>query len=382
MPVLQAPKCIMIISGEASGDQHGARLVRAMRRRAENLFFCGVGGKFLREAGVRILVEASELSVVGFTEVFAKMAAIARGMSVVKKLLKSLRPDLLILIDFPDFNLHAAAAAKSLGIPVLYYISPQIWAWRRGRVNKIKQLIDHMAVILPFERQLYEERNVPVTFVGHPLLDKEIVANGSGKAAGVADNPVIGLLPGSRKKEVERHLPVMLAAARRLRQHDPRLRFAVSLAPTIERQLLDTIIARSGCDVAPEIVSAGVDELFEACSFAIVASGTVSLEAAIFGIPMVIIYRLSPISYWLGRALVRVAFIGLINLIAGEEVVPELIQAEASGEKIAARVAAMLDDTAGLQRLRSRLRLVRNSLGGPGASDRTAELALGMLEKN
>jgi len=381
MEPLQAPKCVMIIAGEASGDLHGSRLVRAMRKRSPALFFCGIGGKFLREAGVRILVEASALSVVGLTEAFSKIPVLAKGMAVVKRLLKSLRPDLLILIDFPDFNLYAAAVAKKLGIPVLYYISPQIWAWRPGRINKIKKIVDHVAVILPFERDLYAAHDIPVTFVGHPLLDSEPYSNPSKVDATVPDNSTIGLMPGSREREVVRHLPIMLSAARQLTRQTPNLKFAVSLAPTVKKELVDSVIKTHGSDIQLEIISEGVDQVFKRCGFAIVVSGTVSLEAAISGTPMVIIYRVSLPSYWLGRALIQVRYMGLVNLIADREIVPELVQGQASPQNIAAKVAAMLRDAAGLDQLRKELRSAVGALGGPGASDRTAAVAMALLEK-
>jgi len=205
--------CVAILAGEASGDQHGAKLVAAMKNKHPALFFCGMGGDALRQAGVRIVMEASELTVVGITEVFAKIPAILKGMAKIKKLLKNLRPDLLILIDFPDFNLHIAAVAKKLDIPVLYYISPQIWAWRQGRVKRIGKLVDHMAVILPFEQRFYKEHNVPVTFVGHPLLDANLPAAKPVPNSDLNDPTVIGLVPGSRNNEIIRHLPVMLESA-------------------------------------------------------------------------------------------------------------------------------------------------------------------------
>lgn len=381
MELLQAPKCVMIIAGEASGDLHASRLVRAMRNRSQDLFFFGIGGKFLREASVRILVEASTLSVVGLTEVISKIPVLAKGMAVVKRLLKSLRPDLLILIDFPDFNLHAAGVAKKLGIPILYYISPQIWAWRSGRINKIKKRVDHVAVILPFERDLYAAQDIPVTFVGHPLLDCEPHADCAQMDAADPDHSAIGLLPGSREKEVIRHLPIMLSAAQQLTRQNPELKFVVSLAPTVKRELVDSIIKTHGNGIRPEIISEGVDRVFQRCGFVIVVSGTVSLEAAIAGVPMIIIYRVSSLSYWLGRVLIQVRHIGLVNLIAGREIVPELIQGEASPENIAAKAAAMLRNAAGLKQLRKELRSAVGTLGGPGASDRAAAVAMALLEK-
>ena len=231
----------MIVAGEASGDQHGAKLVAEMRRSNPNIFFCGIGGKALASAGVRILVDTAALTVVGITEVIAKLPVVYRSLAVAKKLLQSLKPDLLILIDFPDFNLRVASAARKLDIPVLYYISPQIWAWRRGRVKKIGKLVSHMAVILPFEADFYSVHGIPVTFVGHPLLDR---TSGNGEegdtAEDSAEHVLIGLLPGSREVEINRLLPVMLDAAERMHNRDPRLTFTVSVAPTVERKLLES----------------------------------------------------------------------------------------------------------------------------------------------
>ncbi len=373
-------RCVMIIAGEASGDHHGARLVQAMQRRAENLFFCGIGGGALKEAGVRVLVDAASLSVVGVTEVFAKLPNLIKGVVFVKRLLKSLRPDLLILIDFPDFNLFSASVAKKLGIPILYYISPQVWAWRSGRVKKIQRLVNHMAVILPFEVDYYRNHQVPVTFVGHPLLDGP-----QGVLPAVerpsADLLTIGLVPGSRDTEVARHLPLMLNAASLLHRRMNHLRFLVSQAPTVDRNHVAALISQHKAQIPCELAPQGMDQVFKRCSFAVVASGTVSLETAISGIPMIIIYKLSPLSYWLGRLLIRVRHIGLINLIAGRTIVPELIQNEASPEKIADTVFGMLKDPAGLEKTRSELAVAVQKLGGAGASERAADIALGLLQR-
>jgi lipid-A-disaccharide synthase len=373
--------CVAILAGEASGDQHGAKLVAAMKNKHPALFFCGMGGDALRQAGVRIVMEASELTVVGITEVFAKIPAILKGMAKIKKLLKNLRPDLLILIDFPDFNLHIAAVAKKLDIPVLYYISPQIWAWRQGRVKRIGKLVDHMAVILPFEQRFYKERNVPVTFVGHPLLDANLPAVNPGLNAGPNDPTVIGLVPGSRNTEIIRHLPVMLDSAAILKAKLKRVTFIISHAASVERKRIQDVIEGHHLRAEIEVISDGVEKVFERCDVIVAASGTVTLQAAIHGMPMVIIYKVSPVSFWLGRALVRVPSIGLVNLVAGERIVPELVQHEACAENIASALEHLLSDTTRLNHLKQQLFALRNVLGGGGASERVADLALEMLKK-
>ncbi len=377
----QEQKCIMIIAGEASGDLHGSKLVLAMREKNSDLFFCGIGGQALRDAGVKIIVDASQLSVVGISEVFSKMSDLFRGMSVAKKLLKSLKPDLLIIIDFPDFNLHIAGTAKKLRIPVLYYISPQVWAWRPGRVKKIRKIVDHVAVILPFEEKFFRKHQIQVTFVGHPLLDTHLLLEGSSIEKNAEDIPVIGLLPGSRDREIATLLPVMLQSAGILLERDKNMKFIVSVAPSIERNFVETIVEEHRGEYDFELVSDTVENVLKRCRLAVVASGTVTLEAAIFGIPMIIIYKVSPVTYWLGKMLVRsrVKNFGLVNLIAGKEISPELLQDEASSEKIADMAFEMLNDASGLEKTRNELLGIRDELGGAGASKRVADIALNML---
>ena len=228
-------KCVMIIAGETSGDLHGSKLVSAMRKRNKRLFFCGIGGRALGEAGVKVLIDASEIAVVGITEVFSKLPNILKGLRAAKKALNTLHPDLLILIDFPDFNLHLASFAKKLEIPVLYYISPQVWAWRPGRVKRIGKLVDHLAVILPFEEDFYKDHKIPVTFVGHPILDNSF-SKGKTALERRKDIPVIGFLPGSRDGEIARHLPIMINAARILHRKIDNVKFLISLAPEVKRK--------------------------------------------------------------------------------------------------------------------------------------------------
>jgi len=374
----------MIIAGEASGDLHGSKLVLAMREKNRELFFCGIGGQALRDAGVKIIVDASQLSVVGISEVFSKMPSLFRGMSAAKKLLKSLKPDLLIIIDFPDFNLNVAATAKKTGVPVLYYISPQVWAWRPGRVKKIRKLVDHVAVILPFEGEFFRKHQIQASFVGHPLLDTHIHLGKSSIEENNEDIPVIGLLPGSRDREIAQLLPVMLQSAKILLESDKNMKFIVSVAPAIERKWVETIVEKHRGEYDFELVSDTVENVLRRCRLAVVASGTVTLEAAIFGIPMIIIYKVSPVTYWLGRLLVRsrVKCFGLVNLIAGREISPELLQGEVSSKKIADMAFAMLSDVSGLEKMRNELSELKDMLGGPGASMRVANIALNMLEKS
>jgi len=373
----------MIIAGEASGDLHGSKLVLAMREKNRNLFFCGIGGKALKDAGVRIIVDASQLSVVGLTEVFSKMPSLFRGMAVSKKLLNSLKPDLLIIIDFPDFNLNVAAAAKKIGIPVLYYISPQLWAWRPGRVNKIRNLVDHVAVILPFEEDFYKRHQVRVSFVGHPLLDTHPASEESLTAPNTGDILAIGLLPGSRDREIARLLPVMLQSARILLKRDNSIKFIISAALSVKRKFVEAIVEEHKGKHDFELVSEPVENVLKRCRLAVVASGTATLEAAIYGIPMIIIYKMSPVTYWLGRMLVRsrVRYFGLVNLIAGREISPELLQGEASSKKIADMAFEMLNDASRLEKTKNELLGIKDVLGGSGASKRVADIALSMMEK-
>jgi lipid-A-disaccharide synthase len=373
--------CVAIIAGEASGDLHGAKLVKAMQKKHPAFFFCGIGGPALSQVGVRLVMDASELTVVGITEVFSKIPCILKGLRTFKKLLKSLRPDLLVLIDFPDFNLHIAGTAKKLGIPVLYYVSPQIWAWRQGRVKRIAKRVDHMAVILPFEEQFYKKHNVPVTFVGHPLLDAHLPAAEQTPKVDPEDKAVIGLVPGSRTNEISRHLPVMLDAAVILKERLKDVTFIISHAPSVDRKQIEAIIREHYWREDIEVVSDGVEKVFQRCDVTVAASGTVTLQGAIYGNPMVIIYKVSRVSFWLGKALVRVPNIGLVNLVAGRQIVPELVQDEASADNIASVIENMLNAHDGLAPLRQQLLELRDVLGGPGASERVAGIALEMLNR-
>jgi lipid-A-disaccharide synthase len=375
-------KCVLIIVGEASGDLHASKVVKALRKDYPNWFFIGIGGSALKRAGVRILTDISALTAVGVTESLAKLPQIFQAMARVKQVLKSVRPDLLILVDFPDFNLRVAPTAKKLDIPVLYYISPQLWAWRAGRAKKLKILVDHLAVILPFEVEFYQKYQIPVTFVGHPLLDAGLPCLNTDLEKKCNQSNIIGLLSGSRDREVERHLPVMLDAALILFKHHPELKFVISVAHTVEREMVKTIVDRYNQSQIFELTTEGVGHIFNRVKLVLATSGTVTLEAALYGVPEVIIYKVSPISYWAGRTLIKVSHIGLANLIAGKEIVPELIQKDATPKNIADVVERMLSEQSYIKEMMAAFRDIRGRLGGAGACDRVADIVTQMLNLN
>ena len=368
----------MIVAGEASGDIYGADLVSEANRLVPGSHFFGIGGARMREAGVETLVDSSDMAVVGLVEVIKHFDVISAAFGKLKQIILQTPPDLLILIDYPGFNLRLAKVAKKAGIKVLYYISPQIWAWRQGRVKKIARLVDHMAVILPFEAPFYEKAGVPVTFVGHPMLDLvQVRLNRSAAATSFSLDParkVVGLFPGSRHNEIERLLPMIIGAATRLKEQFPDVQFILPLASTL-----------SSNDIIPQLTAAGLDvtttrdrihDMIRACDAVISVSGTVTLEIALVGTPMVIIYKLSPLTYQIAKRLIKVPNIGLCNIVAGETMVRELIQDEANPEMIAAEIAELLTDQAYHASIVDKLGHVRSKLGCGGASARVAALAL------
>jgi lipid-A-disaccharide synthase len=371
-------KSVVMVAGEASGDLHGARLIQALRQRLPDVCISGAGGSAMEAAGAQIVVDIRDLSVMGITSVLLKAPQILRLLSRLKRLLAQRRPDLLVLIDFQDFNLHLAGYAKKIGIPVLFYISPKVWAWRAGRIHKIKRRVDHMAVIFPFEKSFYDNHGVPATFVGHPLMDGAPAENAHEQGNPFGKNRSVALLPGSRASEVIRLLPEMLKAAHILQQEEPELQFVISRAPSIDAALIDHLTQHHGVAQA-SITDDPVYDIFRHCRLAIVASGTASLEAAIYGIPTIIIYSVSNLTYMLGKLLVRVPHIGLANLIANKRVLPELVQDQATAAQIAATAQHLLSDGEAYRRMQSELRRIRKQLGRAGASDRVAAIACDMM---
>lgn len=366
-----APSDLLIVAGEASGDLHGARMLSELTRLAPQIRAFGMGGQELQDAGMEIIADSSEISVVGITEV---ARILPRARQIFRRLIDEVElrgTKEAILIDFPDFNLRLAKALNRRDIRVLYYISPQIWAWRRGRVRSIARLIDRMLVILPFEVDFYRNHAIEAIHVGHPLVDEIPELEQRWEAA---TDPVgsidIALLPGSRRSEIAANLPVMLSAGELLSErHD--CRFRLIQAGTVDDRALEGPLAGSTLDV--EIVQKDRFKAVADCHLAICASGTATLEVGLLGTPMVVVYKVSFWSYLLGKALVRLPHIALVNLVLEERVVPELIQHEATPEGIAEAASAILSDRDRIQAMRDKLGSLRVRLGEKGASRRAAE---------
>jgi len=372
----------MIVAGEASGDLYGAGVIVALRKKAPGIGFFGIGGPSMEEAGARILFRASEVAVVGITEVLPKMRIIRRALHGLKDALEDNPPDLVMLIDYPGFNLNLAKKAHDLGIPVLYYIPPQVWAWRERRVKKIAERVDRAAVILPFEKEFYSGCGIQVEYVGHPLLDG--MENGRSSeqvredlGIGGVQFPVVGLLPGSRNEEIARHLPPIVSAAEIISRTYPKLSCILPLASTVDKEFVKPYLENAQVDVV--VHSGNTREVLRACDLALIASGTATLEAAITGTPMVILYRVSVLTYLLGKLLAKVSHIGLVNLVAGREIVPELIQGDAIDTRLAEEGLCLLEDEARREEMKEDLRLVREQLGQGGASEKVAALAAEMM---
>ncbi len=377
-------KKIFLSAGEVSGDLHGAHLVEAIRRMNPHIRFYGMGGECLKSIGMEILIEAHRLSVVGITEALSKIPTVWMALRKLRNWMERERPDLMILIDFPEFNLRLAKIAHHLGIPVVYYISPQIWAWRRGRVKRIAKYVRKMIVFLPFEVPFYLKEGVDVSWVGHPLLDivkpslpKEEAFRKFGLDPG---KRTIGLLPGSRQAEVQRHLPVLLRSAILLQKEIPDLQFVIPLAPALSEIEVQSLIEMNPIEV--KIIKGFVYDIMNLSELLLLASGTATLEATLLEKPMVILYKVSFLSYWIGRGLIHVKHIGLVNLLAGREIVKELIQKEATPEKMAEEALLLLKDQALYQKVVTSLQAIRKTLGEPGAVQRAAEIILSLLKKN
>lgn len=372
---------IFLVAGEASGDAHAAKMVSDIKQINPNCSFMGVGGSQLKAQGVKILINSDELSIVGISEAVARLHIIWRALTQIKNSLRNQKPDLVILIDFPDFNLMVAKAAKKLGIKVLYYISPQLWAWRSGRIKKIKRYIDHMAVVFPFEVDLYQRKQIPVTFVGHPLanaVNSKLTQIEARQLFGLNEHaPTVGLLPGSRRSEIERLFPDMLSAAQILQRKHADIQFILPIALSIPEELIHAYLAKTNLKVT--IIKQRTYDVMQACDMAVTVSGTVTLEAALMQLPIIVIYKVSSLSYLLAKYLIKVPYISLANIIAGYKVVPELIQNAATPSNMAAEAEKILNDSLYQAQVKNKLAKIKQSLDTHIGRQSVAKLAINLL---
>ena len=366
---------ILIITGEASGDLHGANLAKALKARDPQISLAGIGGAAMQAAGVELVRGTGRFDIIGMVGPLAIAAVIQRFLAM-RRLFRSEPWDAVVFIDHPGLNLRYAYFAKAAGLRVVYYIAPQVWAWRPGRIHWIKQRVDHVIVILPFEKAIYDRACIPCTFVGHPLLDAvapQYETKGLRARFDLApEGRVIGLLPGSRTGEVRALLPILLDAAGKLSRREPKTRFILAQASTIQDNLLQSLLRQSPVPVT--VVKEQASEVMAVSDLVLVASGTATLQAAVVGTPMVLLYRTTRLTYWLARVLIRVKWIGLVNLVAGRSVVPELIQSEATGQRLYEEALRILEDRSAYNEMKRSLAKVRADLGEPGASTRAAEV--------
>lgn len=367
----------MISCGEASGDLYAAALVRSLRAEVDDLEVFGFGGPRLAAEGADLASDYSRFAVTGLVEALSVIPQSFRMLRQLGDLARERRPDVFIAIDFPDFNFRLLPVMQRLGIPIVYYISPQLWAWRPGRIEQIRRYVSKMLVIFPFEVEVYEKAGVPVEFVGHPLID--LVNMPASRAEWLRahgldpDRPVVALLPGSRPNEIRLMLPVMIEAVPRIEASVPGVQFVVARAPSLPDDLFAPAAAAGG---RVRVVAEAADAVLASADVVVTASGTATVQTALHGRPMVIVYRLAWLSYALGRAFVKLPFYGMVNLIAGRSVVPELIQQACTAEAVHAETVSLLTDTARATRMRADLAEVRGKLGAGGASGRAARAVL------
>lgn len=371
-----------MIAGESSGDMHGAGLIKAIKKKNPSIACFGIGGDRMAEAGLDIVYHVSEMSFLGFFEVLKHLPFIRRVFKKMVGLLKEKQPSLVLLIDYPGFNLRFAKAVKKRSIPVIYYISPQVWAWGKKRIKKISRFVDRMIVIFPFEEKIYKKEGLDVRYVGHPLKDvvkaslsKEHFFNKLGMDS---SHPTIGLLPGSRRQEVDHLFPEMLKACCLLQKKIPHLQLMVGLAPTLSDEVYGPLMKEK--DPIHTVRNRTYDVMAHA-DMVFVASGTATLETAILGTPMVILYKMSTLSYWIGKLLVKVKRIGLVNIVAGKSVVPELIQGDARAEKIVKEAVEIMSNRERRANIKRDLKEVSRLLGKKGASTRAAESVIEFMNR-
>lgn len=368
----------MIIAGEASGDLHGSGVVRELKRATPSIDIFGVGGDRMKQEGMRLIYHVNELGFMGFVEVIKHLPVIRSMKKTLETVLRHKKPDVVLLIDYPGFNLRFAKAAKRSGSKVVYYISPQVWAWHPSRVKKMRGIVDTMLVIFPFELDLYQKEGIDAEFVGHPLLEvlnSDLDRKGFGKRYGLAaDKKVLALLPGSRMQEIEMIFPEMLKAARTIAREEG-MEIVLAVAPTLQEEHFRTFYNLEGV----RIVKNASYEVMRNADFALVTSGTATLETGLFGTPMVVVYKTSWPTYLIGRLLIRLKNIGLVNIVAGKQIVPEFIQHRATAANLAREILGILRNEESLSVMKKELSAVRGKLGESGASSRVAQRILQMV---
>jgi lipid-A-disaccharide synthase len=367
---------LFVVTGEASGDLQAAAVVHELRREVADLEVVGMGGDHLRREGVRTVHDIKEMGVVGLFNVLKHLPMFRRVFADLLREIEVMRPDAVLLVDYPDFNLRLAKRAHELGCKVIYYISPQVWAWRKGRIHHIAKYIDHMIVIFPFEEAFYREHGVPVTYVGHPLVEQLVPMKRERRAVAEMKPLKLALLPGSRRSEVSSLLEPMLRAVALLRR-ERALDAVIIKAPTIDVAELQRVVDLTG--VEARIVEQSGRETLAGCDLAFASSGTATLETAVLGVPLVVMYRLSGMTYRVVSKLIKLPHFSLVNIVAGREVVPELIQHEVTGENIASAATRLLDPEIYRQTCDGLAEVTRR-LGEPGASARAATAIRAVVE--
>jgi lipid-A-disaccharide synthase len=370
----------MVSCGEASGDLYAGALTAALRRSDPAVQVFGFGGERLRSAGAELIGDYRGFSVTGLSEAVAVLPRSWRMLRQLGDAAETRRPDVFVAVDFPDFNFRLLPVMKKLGVPIVYYVSPQVWAWRPGRLETLRRYVDRMLVIFPFEAKLYEDAGVPVEFVGHPLIDLAKPVRSRGElipAVGLDPaHPVIALLPGSRANEVRRILPRLLAASSLTAHEVKGVQVLIARAASLEDGLFEPVRQAREGGLRVGIVEGATDDVLASSDVVVTASGTATVQAALHGRPMVIVYRLSPLTYTVGRSVVRVSTYGMVNLVAGRAIVPELIQDRFTPEAVAREAVSLLSDSARAEAMRRDLAEMRSRLGGSGASERAAAAVL------
>ena len=376
------PLSIMFSAGESSGDQHAANMFLELKKYQPDIKGFGMGGAKMALAGIDIRYDSGSIGVIGVVEVLKHYGEIRRALKLIQQLVSTERPDLLVCVDYKEFNLKLARFAKQCGVKVLFYVSPQVWAWRPGRVKTYGKAIDMMAVIFPFETTYYDSENVPVRYVGHPSVDKVHPQRSRLEDMAIFNldesNPVIGLLPGSRANEINRLLPIMLAAAEILQARIPGIQFMLPQADSISDELLESYMRQSLVKIT--VIKNQPYDVIQCCDVVMTTSGTATIEIALLTVPMVITYKLAALTYWLGRWLVNTPFIGLPNIILGKGFIKELIQHEATSENLAEEIERILTDKFYADQMRDNLNQVKQQLGQGGGSKNMAELALEIMK--